>query len=237
MAFRKRERKQARQAMGRAEAQAVQESTLPQAQRDFFDHLLRELYAGLQDLEQCAKRQDRAGKNEELLQKSGRLRGTVAYAEALLRLEDGKGQPAEAAVPAELLSLINIAVNNMRREFLYAGVTAHRPVGSELLLQVPREAFLFLLEEMIGCCLRCSPRGKNLHFDLKLVQQSRLLILRTEGAALQQTPLLPLLGQQEEGGAPEDYGFSMCELLARRLHLRFRWEADEAGVRMFLTMN
>jgi len=222
---------------------------LPGAERAFFEILLESLSAGLQE---CEKDLRKPAERGELLRENARLQGTVAYARALLRLEamyhaDKPAEPEEA----EISSLLNVAVNNLRRSFLYAGVAVRR-AGQEPshTLRVPRALALFLLEEMLACCLRCAPEGRNLHIGLRPIGGALLMGLRTEGPALQQSPLIPLLyhpnesadapgapprEENDEAAAPEeDYGFAMCRVLAARLGWLFRWEADEAGVRMFL---
>jgi hypothetical protein len=60
--------------------------------------------------------------------------------------------------------------------------------------------------------------------------------MRTEGEALQQPPLIPQLSEKEIP-AKEDYGFTICRAIAALPGWEFRWEADEAGVRMFLDIN
>jgi len=211
---------------------------LPDAQRAFFDILLKELAGGLQESEKELRKLVGRG---ELLRRSSRLRGTVAYARALLRLEEMQreglpDEPEELEVPA----LLNLAVNGLRRSFLYAGVAVRRP-GEEPAYTVcaPKALVLFLLEEMLSCCLRCAPEGRNLYINSRSIGSLLLLSMRTEGPALQQSPLIPLLPREEseDGDAPapeEDYGFAMCRVLAAQLGWAFRWETDEAGVRMFV---
>ncbi|MCL2106518.1 MAG: hypothetical protein FWH26_05615 [Oscillospiraceae bacterium] len=205
---------------------------LPALERSFFDLLLRELSAGLRDMEQ-ALRKSGGPEGEEARPACGRLRATVAYAQALLRLEELRalgGQPEQV----DFAALLNQAVNALRREFLHAGVSVRRPQSEEpILLTVPREAFLFLLEEMLACCLRCSPGGRQLHIAVKRIDELLLLSLRSEGASVQYPPLLPLPGG-DEAAPRSDYGFSLARILADMLPGRFRWEADGAGVRMFL---
>jgi len=208
---------------------------LPEVERTFFEILLKELAGGLQENEKELRRFVERG---ELLRKSSRLRGTVAYARALLRLEElqRSGLPAETE-RAEISILLNIAVNNLRRSFLYAGVAVRRPSPEpSFVVRAPREPALFLLEEMLSCCLRCAPEGKNLYINTRPIGGLLLLSMRTEGPPLQQSPLIPLLPRDSEGeDAPEeDYGFAMCRVLAAQLGWAFRWEADEAGVRMFV---
>lgn len=199
---------------------------LPEVERSFFDLLLSELYGGLRETEKLAKKPNQTA---ALLRKCAQTRSTVSYAMALLRLEALKrGQPGE---PTELTALLNGVLNGLRREFLYAGVTVRRPEDALLQgLTVPDEAGTFLLEEMIGCCLRCAPEGKNLYINAKRIGPSLLLSLRSEGPARHLAPLLPLM---QEGGSEEDYGFAMCAAGAALLGWTLRWEADEAGVRMF----
>ena len=210
---------------------------LPEVERAFFEILLGELAGGLQESEKELRRLVERG---ELLRKSSRLRGTVAYARALLRLEEIRhaGLPAESE-EAEVSALLNVAVNNLRRSFLYAGVAVRRP-GAEpaFTVRAPKEMALFLLEEMLACCLRCAPEGKNLYVNTRLIGGLLLLSMRTEGPPLQQSPLIPLLprGGEGEDAPEEDYGFAMCRVLAAQLGWAFRWEADEAGVRMFVDM-
>lgn len=217
-------------------------SRLPEVERSFFTLLLRQLYAGLQDLEQMLKRPEAKSSREEQLHKSGRIRATTAYALALLRLEDLRnGQPQPETL--DLLSLLNIAVNALRRDFLFAGVSVRRPPSiAPVEVRVPKETFLFLLEEMLGCCLRCAPHGKNLHIGLREIPGALLLSMRTEGEAVQHTPLMPLPGAKDEEdeeeepseGGTADYGFAVSSMLANRLGCRLRWETDGAGVRLFL---
>jgi len=222
---------------------------LPQAQRAFFDILLRELAGGLQESEKALRR---GAPTEALLRGNSRLRGTVAYARALLRLEEldrpnqpEPDQPDQLDQPdqpeqTELPALLNLAVNGLRRSFLYAGVAVRRAEEEPaFLVRVPRDLALFLLEEMLACCLRCAPEGRSLHISMRPIGPALLLGLRTEGPVLQQSPLIPLLPSERESDddspAPEeDYGFAMCRVLAARLGWPFRWEADEAGVRMFV---
>jgi len=205
-------------------------------ERAFFEILLKELAGGLQENEKELCRLIRHG---ELLRKSSRLRGTVAYGRALLRLEalQRSDLPAEAE-KAELSALLNIAVNNLRRSFLYAGVAVRRPDGElSFAVQAPREHVLFLLEEMLSCCLRCAPEGRNLFVNMRPIGNLLLLSMRTEGPPLQQSPLIPLLpreGDSDDPAPEEDYGFAICRVLAAQLGWAFRWEADEAGVRMFV---
>ena len=212
---------------------------LPEAQRAFFDILLGELAGGLQEAE---KELRRPAERDELLRKNSRLRGTVAYARALLRLEklQQEGLPPEDG-ESDVASLLNLAVNSLRRSFLYAGVAVRRP-GEELsfAVRVPKDLMLFLLEEMLSCCLRCAPEGRNLHVNMRPIGDVLLLSMRTEGPALQQSPLIPLLPRNDgsDDSAPEeDYGFAMCRVLAAQLGWAFRWEADEAGVRVFLDIS
>jgi len=222
---------------------------LPEAQRAFFEILLGELAGGLQENEKEMRKLPRYG---ESLRKNSRLRGTVAYARALLRLEEMQreglpGKPEEA----DIMLLLNLAVNGLRRSFLYAGVAVHRPgEESSFTVRVPKDLTLFLLEEMLACCLRCAPEGRNLHINTRPIGDVLLLGMRTEGPVLQQSPLIPLIyhpnesvaspeppAQEDDGkdDAPEeDYGFAICRVLAAQLGWAFRWEADEAGVRMFL---
>jgi hypothetical protein len=206
---------------------------MPKAERAFFSLLLREIYAGLQDLEQLARR---PGKNDgpELPHKSRRIRATAAYALAALRMEEST-DATEAPEVLDLLSLLNIAVNALRRDFLFAGVSVRRPSPvTPLRIRAPKEGLLFLLEEMLGCCLRCAPSGKNLHIALKEMPQGTLLSMRSEGASVQHPPLIPLPAVPGEPVPPQDYGFSVVKILAERLGLPFRWETDGAGVRLFL---
>ncbi|MCL2299303.1 MAG: hypothetical protein FWC27_04055 [Firmicutes bacterium] len=206
---------------------------LPAVERAFFEMLLEALGAGLQESEKDLRKP--AGRGE-LLRKNSRLRGTVAYARALLRLEefDHAEQPAETE-QAEIAALLNVAVNNLRRSFLYAGVAVRRPANEPAFApRAPKGLALFLLEEMLACCLRCAPEGRNLYINTRPIGGLLLLSMRTEGPPLQQSPLIPLL-EGDGGAAPEeDCGFAVCRVLAARLGWAFRWEADEAGVRMFL---
>ncbi|MCL2495709.1 MAG: hypothetical protein FWE98_08700 [Oscillospiraceae bacterium] len=238
---------------------------LPEAQRAFFDILLRELAGGLLESEKALRR---GAPPEALLRGNSRLRATVAYARALLRLEeldqpnqqDQPGQPNQPNQPdqpeqpdqpgqpnqpeqTELPALLNLAVNGLRRSFLYAGVAVRRAEEEPpFVVRAPREQALFLLEEMLACCLRCAPEGRSLHIHMRPIGPALLLGLRTEGPVLRQSPLIPLLpseGESDGGDAPaeEDYGFAMCRVLAARLGWPFRWEADEAGVRMFVDIS
>ena len=217
---------------GPARIAVAAQPRMPDMERAFFDELLRALYAGMQDVEKLAKR---GGDGGQLLRKCGQARGTVAYARALLRLEELAAARA-ADEPASLSAVLNQAEKKLRREFLYAGVAARRPDDERLsAFAVPREAALFLLEEMMACCLRCAPEGKNLHIGANRIGDVLLLVMRTEGPALQQPPLIPPLPQEGDAAGPdEDYGFSVCHAAAALLGWEFRWEADEAGVRMFL---
>ncbi len=222
-------------------AQSQPVGRLPDVERSFFTLLLQEMYGGLQDLEQMAKRPDPKQGREEMLHKSGRIRATAAYALALLRLEDFSAaqEPSERF---DLLTLLNISVNALRRDFLYAGVSVRRPPSiAPVEIRVPKETFLFLLEEMLSCCLRCAPHGKNLHITLREAPRALLLSMRTEGAAVQHSPLLPLFAAEEEKAEvsnmptpEEDYGFAVSRVLADRLQCGLRWETDGAGVRLFL---
>ena len=215
-------------------APAPEPPELPEAERAFFDILLEALAGGLLESEKELRKL--AGR-EELLYKYSRLSGTVAYARALLHMEDMRreglsGEPEEM----ELSALINLAVNGLRRSFLYSGAAVRRPEeGSAFAVCAPREPVLFLLTEMLSCCLRCAPAGRNLYINTRPIGDMLLLSLRSEGPSLQQSPLIPLLSKQEGGDAPEeDYGFAVCCSLAAHLGWALRWEADEAGVRMFL---
>ncbi|MDR3313503.1 MAG: hypothetical protein LBS96_03490 [Oscillospiraceae bacterium] len=240
-------RKKQPKAVEQPAAPAAPARRLPELERSFFTLLLQELYGGLQDLEQLAKRPEPKNGREELLHKSGRIRATAAYALALLHLDDCRTAP-EQPEALDLLALLNIAVNALRRDFLFAGVSVRRPPSiAPVEVHVPKETFLFLLEEMLGCCLRCAPNGKHLHITLKETPHALLLSMRTEGAAVQHPPLLPLPPTQAQAQAEEqtgqsapapeeDYGFAVSRVLAERLHCRLRWEADEAGVRLFLEM-
>ena len=212
---------------------------LPETQRAFFDILLKELAGGLQESEKELRKLVGRG---ELLRRSSRLRGTVAYARALLRLEGLRraDPPEEEPERHEISSLLNVAVNNLRRSFLYAGVAVRRP-GEEpaFTVRAPRELVMFLLEEMLTCCLRCAPEGRNIYINTRPIGPVLLLSMRTEGPPLQQSPLIPLLPQENGSDAPaheEDYGFAMGRVIAAQLGWAFRWEADEAGVRMFVDM-
>jgi len=227
---------------------------LPEMERAFFEILLGELDRGLQESEKELRRLDKRG---ELLRGSNRLRGTVSYARALLRLEAFHltQRPAQAE-QAEVAALLNVALNTMRRSFLYAGVAVRRSDQEPAFaVRAPGELALFLLEEMLACCLRCAPEGRNLYIGTRPIGGLLLLSMRTEGPALQQSPLIPLLyhpsesadssggpireEDEEEAEAPareEDYGFAMCRVIAAQLGWAFRWEADEAGVRMFVDM-
>jgi len=200
---------------------------LPEPERAFFDMLLQALEAGLHDLEKLTRK---PSDNTELLLKCVQTRATVSYAQALLRLEALKqAQPGETAA---LPDILNDALNGMRRAFLFAGVTPRRPADEPLRgVAVPRELTLFLLGEMIACCLRCMPYGRSLHIGARRIGGLLLLGMRTEGEALQQAPLIPLLAREEDC---EDYGFAVCRAIAALAGWEFRWEADEAGVRMFV---
>ena len=197
---------------------------LPLPQRAFFDMLLEALGDGLHELGTIAK----TPRGDNLPRKCSQLRATVSYAQALLRLEE---LPQAQGTPEELTAVLNAAVNKLRREFLYAGVAIHRPPDEPLRgVMVPGEATAFLLEEMISCCLRCAPMGKHLHLGARRIDHTLLLSMRTEGPARQQQPLIPPLDEDE----CEDYGFAMCRRIAAHAGWEFRWEADGAGVRMFL---
>ena len=224
---------------------AAESPQLPQVERAFFDMLLQELSNGLQETEQAIRKgqgdaraeavvKAKAASIADALRKSARARQTVDYAQALLRLDASPKdeQPETMGLP----TLLNLAARRTRRAFLYAG-TALRRASEEpsISLCLPKESFLFLLEEMFCCCLRCSPGGKNLHVGFKEIGPNVLLSLRTEGPALLQAPLIPLLPQEAPG--EEDYGFALCRMLAARLEYGFRWEADGAGVRMFLEIS
>ena len=209
---------------------------LPGVERAFFEILLGELGAGLQESEKELRKLVKRG---ELLRKNSRLQGTVAYARALLRLEafhsaDESAKDEQVEVPA----LLNVAVNNQRRAFLYAGVAVRRSAREPAFeVYTRREPALFLLEEMLACCLRCAPEGKNLYIGARPIGGLLLLSMRTEGPPLQQSPLIPLLpgeGDGEGAASEEDYGFAICRAVAAQLGWAFRWEADEAGVRMFV---
>ncbi|MDR2686113.1 MAG: hypothetical protein LBB75_00035 [Oscillospiraceae bacterium] len=241
--IKKKDKVMARPDEGFRRAPVPQPPRLPETQRAFFDILLGELAGGLQDSEKELRKLARH--EGELLRKNSRLRGTVAYARALLRLEEicRADQPPKPE-QADISSLLNLAVNSLRRSFLYAGVAVRRP-GEEpsFAVRAPKRLALFLLEEMLACCLRCAPEGRNLYISLRPIGEALLLGVRTEGPALQQSPLIPSLyrpGEPEdapahaEDGAQEDYGFAMCRVLAAKLGWAFRWEADEAGVRMFV---
>ena len=217
---------------------------LPQVERAFFDMLLGELGSGVQEAEQAMQKgkassiaEAKASSIAEALQKSAQVRQTIAYAQALLRLEEDRAAQAQAEA-AQLPILLNLAAKRTRRAFLYAG-TALRRASEEppITINLPQESFLFLLEEMLLCCLRCAPQGKSLHLGLKKIGPKTLLSLRTEGPALLQAPLIPLLPQEPSPRENEDYGFALCQTLAARLGYFFRWEADGAGVRMFLEIN
>jgi len=212
---------------------------LPEAQRAFFDILLGELAVGLQENE---KELRKPARREELLRQNSRLRGTVAYARALLRLEalQREGLPPEDG-ENDAASLLNLAMNSLRRSFLYAGTAVRRSEAEPAFtVRAPKELALFLLEEMLSCCLRCAPEGRSLHINMRPIGDALLLGVRTEGPALQQSPLIPLLPRNDAGedsDPGEDYGFAMCRVLAAQLGWAFRWEADEAGVRMFLDIS
>ena len=234
--MKKRDKVIARPDEGFRRAPVPEPPRLPETQRVFFDILLEALAAGLQESEKDLRKLIQHG---ELLRKAGRLRGTVAYARALLRLEElqREGLPP-ASERFEISPLLNLAVNSLRRSLLYAGVAVRRP-GEEpaFTVHAPKEIVLFLLEEMLTCCLRCAPEGRNLHISTRPIGSVLLLSVRTEGPALQQSPLIPLLpreGESEDPVTEEDYGFAVCRVLAAQLGWAFRWEADEAGVRMFL---
>lgn len=209
--------------------------SLPRVERAFFDMLLQELCGGVQEAEQALRKSRGDSAITESLQKSARVRQTIAYAQALLRMDACPQE--EAPQEAPLPTLLNLAATRTRRAFLYAG-TALRRASEEppVIVNLPKEAFLFLLEEMLGCCLRCAPQGKNLYAGIKEIGPRALLSLRTEGPALLQAPLIPLLPQEPAPGEQEDYGFALCQLLAARLGCALRWEADGAGVRMFLEL-
>jgi len=136
--------------------------------------------------------------------------------------------------PEELPAVLNTAVNKLRREFLYAGTALRRPPDEALQsIVVPREVTTFLLEEMIACCLRCAPAGKQLHIGAKRIGDTTLLLsMRSEGYTPQLPPLIPPLDEEEPNDT--DYGFAMCRRVAALTGWSFRWDADEAGARMFL---
>ena len=201
---------------------------LPPPERAFFDMLLQALSGGLHELAHAAKKPLR----DDLQRKCVQVRGTVAYAQALLRLEE---LPQLQDSPEELLAVLNTAVNQLRREFLYAGTALRRPPDEALQgVVVPRELTSFLLEEMIGCCLRCAPEGRQLHINARRIDQTLLLSMRSEGCRPPLPPLIPPLGEEEEHADDADYGFAMCRAIAAVAGWEFRWEADEAGLRMFL---
>jgi len=209
---------------------------LPGVERAFFEILLGELSAGLQESE---KELRKLTEHERLLRKNSRVQGTVAYARALLRLEEyHHAQQPAALEQVEVPALLNVAVNSLRRSFLYAGMAVRRAAQEPAFaLHTNRALALFLLEEMLACCLRCAPEGKNLYIGARPIGDLLLLSMRTEGPVLQQSPLIPLLPREggSEASAPEeDYGFAMCRVIAAQLGWAFRWEADEAGVRMFV---
>ena len=208
---------------------------LPEVERAFFEMLLGELGAALQENEKDLRKP--VGR-AELLRRNSRLRGTVAYARALLRLEEFQHTEQDAnEEQTEAAALLNVAVNNLRRSFLYAGVAVRRPAREPAFaVCAPKGLALFLLEEMLSCCLRCAPEGRNLYINTRPIGSLLLLSMRTEGPPLQQSPLIPLLPQEDDDGAApeEDYGFAMCRVIAAKLGWAFRWEADEAGVRMFV---
>jgi hypothetical protein len=217
-------------------APVMEPPKLPEAEHAFFGILLRELYGGVQEAEKLAKKPEPALLSQKLL----RLRSSLSYALALLRLDELRAMPTQPE-PASMPTLLNIAVNNLRREFLYAGVAPRRASEEpQLNIAAPQAFMLFLLEEMLGCCLRCvepsASLGKNLYIGLKQIDRTLLLSLRTEGPPLLQAPLIPILTQEEpaDGSPPQEYGFALCAVLADHLGWPFRWEADEAGVRMFL---
>jgi len=209
----------------------AEQPKLPSAERAFFDMLLQALSGGLLELAHAAKQPQ----EDELLRKCAQTRGTVAYAQALLRLEQFAGKQDS---PEELLAVLNTAINRLRREFLYAGVALRRPPDDALQGDVfPHELTAFLLEEMITCCLRCAPEGKHLHMAAKRIDNTLLLSMRSEGRTQQLPPLIPPLGEDKSssmGYGDADYGFAMCRAIASMAGWEFRWEADEAGIRMFL---
>ena len=207
---------------------------LPEVERAFFDILLEALGDGLQEEEKALRK---PAPHRELLRGNSRLRGTVAYARALLRLEELKraGLPAENGQAQEISALLNVAVNNLRRSFLYAGVAVRRPENEPAFtVRAPKDLALFLLEEMLLCCLRCAPEGRNLYINTRPIGSVLLLGMRTEGPSLQQSPLIPILEANGKPAPEEDYGFAVCRVLAGQLGWALRWEADEAGVRMFV---
>ena len=204
----------------------AEQAKLPPPERAFFDMLLHALSGGLHELAHSAK----APPWDDLPLKCTQARGTVAYAQALLRLE--AFDELEDA-PEELPVVLNIAENQLRREFLYAGTALRRPPDEALRgVVVPREVTAFLLEEMMACCLRCAPEGRQLHIGAKQIGDSLLLSMRSEGYVPQLPPLIPPLDDEAPGGL--DYGFAMCRRVAALAGWAFRWDADEAGVRMFL---
>ena len=200
---------------------------LPPPERAFFDMLLQALSGGLYELAHAAKKPQ----GDDLLRKCVQARGTVAYAQALLRLEE---LPQLQDSPEELQAVLNTAVNQMRREFLYAGTALRRPPDDALQgVAVPRELTSFLLEEMLACCLRCAPEGRQLHINARRIDETLLLSMRSEGYTPPLPPLIPPLGEEEHAD-DADYGFAMCRAIAAMAGWEFRWEADAAGVRMFL---
>lgn len=243
MRMRKRKEQAWTPPQGPVRAPVPEPPKLPDVERSFFDILLRGLDGGLHDAEKEIRHH---AAPERLLQTNNRLRGTVSYARALLRLEELQRTPLpDDEPPTELSALLNMAIKNLRRSLLYAGTAARRADNEpSFVVRAPQSTALFLLEEMIACCLRCAPQGKNLYFSVRPIGAMVMLSLRTEGPALQQSPLIPLLpkegalppqGDEEDADpAEEDYGFAVCRVLAARLGWAFRWEADEAGVRMFL---
>ncbi|MDR1464986.1 MAG: hypothetical protein LBJ11_06790 [Oscillospiraceae bacterium] len=208
-------------------------------ERAFQQELLALLNDHLLEAEELSRHPERLA---ELAQKTARLRATVQYARAALRLEELP--PLGPPEPLELGAALNTVLNQLRREFLFAGVQLRRVrPDSPVPLAAPREALLFLLEELLTCALRCSPRGRCLHLGLTRMKRQLLLSLRTEGRRESAPPLLPVLGERslpQEGdpaAAREDYGFSVVHTLAVRLGWQFRWETDAAGVRLFLEIS
>jgi len=197
---------------------------------EFMEQVLQTLSGGMRELSRLAKKPQEA----QLLQhKCLQARGTVSYAQALLKLQKIRQAPGE---PQALVAVINEALNNLRGEFLYAGVAVRRPPEEALQsVEVPHRLVRFLLEEMVTCGLRCAPSGKQLHMGATRIGQTLLLGLRTEGGQpLLQAPLFSLPGEEEKLAQPEDYGFAFCRTLATLAGWQFRWEVDAAGLRMFL---
>jgi hypothetical protein len=208
---------------------------LPAIQLDFLEQLLNAMGASLLEVEQLAKKaSDPAGK-QKLAAELSRSRATVRYAQALLRYD---ALPQSDNEQINAMVLVNNVINTCRKDFIYAGVTVHRPQlqGDALFVQ-SRQTLQFLLEEMLLCALRCAPDGRHLYIGAKQLQDVLLLTIRTEGRAVCNPPLLPLTLRETDGGLKpleDDYAFSLCSMIAKRCAARFRSETDGAGARMFL---